>query len=409
MNEDLQTTDALRSWLADAEYPRSTGPVVDAVLGSIGSIRQEPASSVRNAPRRYAWVSLAAAAAVVVAIGVSLLRPEPATGPGVVPSASATPTATRPPTRSSSPDPFEGVPEFRMSAQMIDVPGSSHAYLGVTDEAVWAAESSGLVRIDPTKLESEQVERASRFGLAANQDEVWVTDIDAGTLSQFDPATSEGTEVADLSGNPGAVAIFGNSVWVAQEFGGSVTRLEASSGAVVKEIPVGIDGAAGPRGIAADSQGVWVGVPNEGSVVRIDPSTNEIVAEIEVTTSPCGGIALQPDAVWVSSCYNDHYVIHIDPRTNELVAEIDVGGFNGVPVLVDGYPWFPVGNRLVRIDPATDRIDQIVAFWFRSDFGLMPDEFPSFGATVGFDSIWIESSDGRMARIGLDALQSPFP
>ena len=105
---------------------------------------------------------------------------------------------------------------------------------------------------------------------------------------------------------------------------------------------MGIDGAAGPKGIAADSQGVWVGIPNEGSVVRIDPSTNEVVAEIEVTTSPCGGIALQPDAVWVSSCYDDHYAIHIDPRTNELVAEIDIGGFNGVPcwlMAIPGSQW----------------------------------------------------------------------
>ena len=37
----------------------------------------------------------------------------------------------------------------------------------------------------------------------------------------------------------------------------------------------------------------------------------------------------------------------------------------------------------------------------------MPDEFPSFGATVGFDAIWLGSSDGRMARIGIDALPSP--
>ena len=123
--EDLQTTDALRSWLADAEHPRSTGPVVDAVLGSIGSIRQEPASSVRNAPRRYAWVSLAAAAAVVVAIGVSLLRPEPATGRGR-PSAS-------PPRPQRGPPPG-AARQIRLkacrssgAAQMIDVPGSSHA------------------------------------------------------------------------------------------------------------------------------------------------------------------------------------------------------------------------------------------------------------------------------------------
>ena len=233
--------------------------------------------------------------------------------------------------------------------------------------------------------------------MATSQDAVWATDFDGGTVSQFDPATNEGTDVAELSGNPAAVALFGDSVWVAQQRGGSVTRLEEPSGQFVTEVPVSDAGFV--KGIAADAGGVWAGISDRGLVVRIDPSTNEVVAEIEVTTSPCGGIVLQADAVWVSSCFDDHYAIHIDPRTNELVAEIDIRGFNGGAVLVDGYPWFPVGNRLVRIDPATDRIDQIVAF--------TPGEFASFGATVGFDAIWIESSDGRMARIGLGALPSP--
>ncbi|MET0716506.1 MAG: hypothetical protein ABWY57_16510, partial [Mycetocola sp.] len=383
---------------ADSDYPRSTEPIVDAVLGSIVSLRQDAAPSLRNAPRRYAWVGLVAAAAVVVAIGVSLLRPQPAVGPGVSPS--PTPTPTPRPTQTISPDPFEGVPETRVEAEIIRVPGTETGYLSVTADAVWSALSSGLVRIDPTTLEFEQVEQAPRFGMSASQDTVWATDFDAGTVTRFDPATNEGTDLAELSGNPAALAIFGDSVWVAQQRGGSVTRLEEPSGAVVKEITVGIDGAAGPKGVAADAQGAWVGIPNEGSVVRIDPSTNEVVAEIEVTTSPCGGIAVQPDAVWVSSCYDDHYAIHIDPRTNELVAEIDIRGFNGGAVLVDGYPWFPVGNRLVRIDPSTDRIDQIVAF--------TPDEFTSFGATVGFDAIWVGSNgDGRIARIPMDALPGP--
>ena len=139
--------------------------------------------------------------------------------------------------------------------------------------------------------------------MAASQDAVWATDFDGGTVSRFDPATNEGTQVAELSGNPAAVAVFDDSVWVAQQRGGSVTRLEEPSGHVVAEVPVSDAGFV--KGIAADAQGVWAGISDSGLVVRVDPSTNEVVAEIEVTTSPCGGIALQPDAVWVSSCYDD--------------------------------------------------------------------------------------------------------
>ena len=238
MSDERQTTDALRLWMADSDYPRSTEPIVDAVLGSIVSVRQDAAPSLRNAPRRYAWVGLVAAAAVVVAIGVSMLRPEPAVGPGVEPLASATPTPTPRPTLTSPPDPFEGVPETRVEAEVIRVPGTETGYLSVTADAVWSALSSGLVRIDPTTLEVEQIEQTPRFGMAASQDAVWATDFDGGTVSRFDPATNEGTDVAELSGNPAAVAIFGDSVWVAQQRGGSVTRLEEPSGQFVGEIPV---------------------------------------------------------------------------------------------------------------------------------------------------------------------------
>ena len=53
----------------------------------------------------------------------------------------------------------------------------------------------------------------------------------------------------------------------------------------------------------------------------------------------------------------------------------------------------------MRINPATDRIDQILEF--------TPNAFESFGATIGFDAIWVGSSDGRIARIPIDALPSP--
>jgi hypothetical protein len=99
----------------------------------------------------------------------------------------------------------------------------------------------------------------------------------------------------------------------------------------------------------------------------------------------------------VSSCFDDHFAVRIDPRINAVVAEIDIGGPNGGPILVDGYPWFPVYNQLIRIDPATNHIDRIVKF-------AKSAEFAAFGATVGFDAVWI-GGQGRIARIPIAALE----
>jgi streptogramin lyase len=122
------------------------------------------------------------------------------------------------------------------------------------------------------------------------------------------------------------------------------------------------------------------------------------VATIKTETSPCGGIAVQAQAVWVSSCYDDHFAVRIDPRTNTNVAEIDIGGNNGGAVIIDGSPWFPVANRLVRIDPATNRIDRVVEF--------APDGFLGFGSAIGFDAVWIGGLEpGQVARIPLTSLE----
>jgi streptogramin lyase len=185
---------------------------------------------------------------------------------------------------------------------------------------------------------------------------------------------------------------------VAQHQRGTVTRLREPSGSIVSQVELGPAGRSGPQGVTATKTGVWIGIPNIGSVVRVDPASNTVVATIKTETSPCGGIAVQAEAVWVSSCYDDHFAVRIDPRTNTNVAEIDIGGNNGGAVIIDGSPWFPVANRLVRIDPATNRIDRVVEF--------APDGFLGFGSAIGFDAVWIGGLEpGQVARIPLTSLE----
>ena len=283
-----------------------------------------------------------------------------------------------------------------VAAQTVRFLDRDVGYLAVSADSVWVATSTGLVQLDPTKLKPRNVDDVGRFGLAASADAVWVSDFGGGTVARLDAVTSKQTTSVELPDNPNAIAIIEGATWVAQHRGGTVTRLRETSGEAIAVIEVGPAGSSGPQGVAGDATAVWVGVPNIGAVVRIDPSTNKVVATVTTNVSPCGGIGLQPDAVWVSSCFDDHTIMRIDPRTNTLAAEIDIGGYNGGPVLVDGYPWFPVYNQLVRIDPATNRIDRIVKF-------AKSAEFEAFGTAVGFDSVWI-GGHGVVARIPIDAL-----
>ena len=261
-------------------------------------------------------------------------------------------TSTPRPTRTPTPDPYAGLTVVDVDAQTILFLQRELGYMAVTADDVWAATNTGLVQIDPKTLKVQNVDEDPRFGLAASADAVWVSDFGEGTAARLEPASTNQTVSVELPGNPNAMTIDNDAVWVAQHRNGTVTRLLEPSGDIVVVVEVGPAGSSGPQGVVADATAVWVGVPNIGSVVRIDPSTNEVVATVKTNVSPCGGIALQSDAVWVSSCFDGNSANpDRTPRTNTLVAEIDIGGYNGVPVLIDGYPWFPVYNQLVRIDP----------------------------------------------------------
>ena len=325
-------------------------------------------------------------------------------GPSVTPASS--PGAIRTP-RPTAVDPYAGI-------ALEEVPGADVLMIrsvirvgevnsmAASSKAVWAATSSGLVRINPKNLTYETVDETAHFEVAASADAVWVASFEGGTVDRFDPTTGKSTASSVVPNNPNAIAILGQTVWVSEHRGGAIAALDAVSAGLIDEVIVGPAGPGGPQGIGATTAGIWVGIPNVGLVVRVDPTTREVVARVSVQKSPCGSIAAQADAVWVSTCADDHYAIRIDPHTNELVAEIDLGGRNGDVVLVDGYPWFPVGMRLVRIDPATNRVDRLVQLETDPKFG-------SSGATIAFESVWIGGADGvtkaRVIRIPIDALR----
>ena len=306
------------------------------------------------------------------------------------------PTAT--PEGPSAADVYPGVKATIVDAPTVELSFRDTGYMGVSADSVWAATNTGLIRIDPDDMGMVTVDDTPGFGMFATESSVWVSDYEHATVTRFDPESASPGVVSKVYGNPNAISVFGDSVWVAAHRGGTITRLNEPSGAVVVEVKVGNTGRSGPQGVTATADAVWVGIPNTEAVVRVDPATNKVVATIPVATSPCGGIAATDEAVWVSSCFDDEKIIRIDPRTNTVVGEFSIGGHNGGPVVVNGYPWFPVDNRLVRFNPTTNEVDGVVQF---------TDAFQGFGTAVGFGSVWVGGVGGRtLARVPLDVLEN---
>jgi virginiamycin B lyase len=161
-------------------------------------------------------------------------------------------------------------------------------------------------------------------------------------------------ETLRLFGDPVAMAVRGNDVWVAGNNPSWVTRWVTPTNPMTRETPT-IALPAAPTRLAAAEDAVWVLTPSDGSVSRIDPASNEVVATIPVGRAP-SGLAVGAGAVWVSRRL-DGAVARIDPTTNRVVATIPVGRAPGAMTVAGGVVWvaLPENGGLGRIDPASNR------------------------------------------------------
>ena len=172
----------------------------------------------------------------------------------------------------------------------------------------------------------------------------------SGVLSKIDLDTNAVVSVVEIPAG-GRTATFGfGSVWVGHD-DGTVSRIDAESGALIATIDVGD---ATPVWIEPGADSIWLGNGTGGQAVRIDPGTNAVVARIDVGDTT-GAIMENRDGVWIHDF--DGAVTRIDPSTNEIVARIETadGGLT-LGATADAV-WAPGGPAGVvyRVDPSTNR------------------------------------------------------
>ncbi len=80
----------------------------------------------------------------------------------------------------------------------------------------------------------------------------------------------------------------------------TVSEIEASSGTVIRTIPVGSN----PRGVSSDGTHVWVTNEAEVTVSEIEASSGEVIRTIPVGDHP-DGVSSDGTHVWVTNAYTE--------------------------------------------------------------------------------------------------------
>ncbi len=82
-------------------------------------------------------------------------------------------------------------------------------------------------------------------------------------------------------------------MWVIDELGDRLVRIDPATNGVVRTIPVG----RGASGVTVGAGSVWVANAVDHTLTRVDPRTNRVVATIPVAASP-QAVAVGEGSVW---------------------------------------------------------------------------------------------------------------
>src|SRR4051812_4762650 len=185
---------------------------------------------------------------------------------------------------------------------------------------------------------------AGPVGVAIADGAVWVANSLAGTVSRIDPETGTVVQTVAVGSGPSALAASGATLWVAVRGAGVVARIDARRGRVVGRVRTG----RGPSALALRANTLWVANDGEGTVARINTAIGAVVQTVRAGNSPTA-LAATADGVWVADRL-DATLSHIDRERGTVTSTLALGGAPGDIVAHAGRVWATVAGALAEID-----------------------------------------------------------
>ena len=161
---------------------------------------------------------------------------------------------------------------------------------------------------------------------------------------------------------PKRITELGNTLYVANESEGTVTKIDASNGRLLGTIHVGIH----PSSISAISGSLWLADRSQGTVTRFDIASGKAIGSpIHVGTGP-RRMTVSNNTLWISNG-GDGTVARIDLSSGQALAPIKVGGYPDAITAQNGVVWVAVWSApnsqyhgppgaLVRIDENSGQV-----------------------------------------------------
>ncbi|HKD32199.1 MAG TPA: ABC transporter substrate-binding protein [Gaiellaceae bacterium] len=172
-------------------------------------------------------------------------------------------------------------------------------------------------------------------GITFSKNAAWVTTTNQAVV-RVDLATRKVTAVRPMPWIPAGVATHGNAVWVLQDVGQEIIRLDARTGKIAQQFQVHGDPKGFNAGGAAYADGsLWLARGN--GVVRVDPRTGRVLRRFPTASR---WLVFADGAIWAAEPGSGR-VWKIDPGSNRIVKAKLHGWLSGLAV-GGGSVWAPV-------------------------------------------------------------------
>ncbi len=191
------------------------------------------------------------------------------------------------------------------------IPLESAQAVTVGFESIWVVNGEALYRLDPgEESKPVRIEVGARpEDVTVDPNYVWVSNEGDGTVMRVDPRRNEVTGTIEVGSDAGAVATGKGAVFALSSGDGTVTKIDPDGARALGEpVPVGGE----PTALAVATNGVWVVDGEAATITRLSPRNLDPGEPVEVAAEP-SSIAIGFNTVWVASAA-EGIVERFDPR-----------------------------------------------------------------------------------------------
>jgi YVTN family beta-propeller protein len=183
-----------------------------------------------------------------------------------------------------------------------------------------------------------------------------LTRVAPNSVGVIDPKTNRIVGQIPVGPAPTRLALAGNSLWVANAEGRTLSRIDAEKRIALREIPI----PESPVGVAADATGAWVVYPESRQSLAaraafVDGRFNDVTRTVVLNRAYQGAdaVAVGAGGAWFA---DQGFVSRVDPATGKIRALIPVGIAATAVTVGGGAVWAIGALGIARIDPSSNKV-----------------------------------------------------